>query len=175
MADNCSESQGGPEDRFATGPSLLSEAFELLTGQKAKPKQAAPAGADDKLSKFMELEARRRALEEELDAVKAELNILQDQVLDDWADRGWQNAKINGVTVYVAHEFFCSKRAGVDTQIICDTLRQHGLGNIVAEAYSAQSLKSWVKERLDNGDPIPEPLKSLLNYDSIPRLRTRRG
>lgn len=129
--------------------------------------------ADDPLARYVELEHRRREIEAELQRIKTEETEIEGRILDEWADRGQQNANVNGMTVYVSQDFYCSKRAGVDTAVICDRLKTIGLTAIVGENYNASSLKSWVKEQLTSGGEIPNELSMLLNYDTVPRLRTR--
>jgi hypothetical protein len=47
------------------------------------------------------------------------------------------------------------------------------LERCVQVGYNASSLKAFIKEQLAAGSEIPEAVASCLNYDTIPRLRTR--
>jgi hypothetical protein len=129
---------------------------------------------NDNLARFVALEKRRREIEGELDAIKEEARQLEEWLLDEWADRGQQNASVDGLTVYVAVEFYCNKVPGVETPEICRRLEAAGLGDLVAPAYNAARLKSWVKESIDEGRPLPQDLAECLKFDSVPRLRSRR-
>lgn len=131
------------------------------------------AEQSDPLARFSALEHRRRDLEEQLDAIKKEQSKLQEQILDEWADIGQQSAKVNGLTVYVAHEFYCSKRGDISTEQLIEILKSAGLDRCVQVGYNASSLKAFVKEQLAQGSELPEQLASCLNYDTTPRLRTR--
>jgi len=128
---------------------------------------------NDSLARFVALDHERRQVEDRLDAIKKEQTALQERVLDEWADRGQQSAKVDGLTVYVAHEFYCSKRGEISTEQLIEILKSSGLDRCVQVGYNASSLKAFVKEQLAQGSELPEQLANSLNYDTTPRLRTR--
>jgi hypothetical protein len=133
-----------------------------------------PCGENsDPLSRFVQLDHERRQVEDRLDAIKKEQTAMQERVLDEWADRGQQSAKVGGLTIYVAHEFYCSKRGGVSTEQLIEILKSSGLDRCVQVGYNASSLKAFVKETIAGGSDLPDTLKACLNYDTTPRLRTR--
>jgi hypothetical protein len=127
----------------------------------------------DPLSRFVQLDHERRKVEDRLDAIKKEQTALQERILDEWADRGQQSAKVGGLSVYVAHEFYCSKRSEVSTEQLIEILKSAGLDRCVQVGYNASSLKAFVKEQIAGGSELPETLARCLNYDTTPRLRTR--
>lgn len=130
-------------------------------------------GGFDALGRFVVLDHERRQVEERLDAIKKEQMALQERVLDEWVERGQQSAKVDGLTVYVAHEFYCSKRGEISTEQLIEILKSAGLDRCVQVGYNASSLKAFVKESLASDSELPEALKQCLNYDTTPRLRTR--
>jgi len=140
------------------------------------PKTDSPFPAQpcaDPLARFAALEHERRDLEERLDAIKKEEAGLQDTILEEWAERGQQSARVDGLTVYVARDFYCTKRGEISMEQLLDVLRSSGLDRCIQVGYNASSLKAFVKEQLTEGSEIPEALANCLNYDTIPRLRTR--
>jgi len=145
--------------------------IDLAKGILAGPPTMGPK--PDTLARFVALDKEKRALEARLDEIKDEQKILQDALLDEWADRGQQSANVDGFTVYIARDFYCSKKAEVSTEQIIEVLRQNGLEQCVQTGYNATSLKAFIKEQLASESEIPEALKNCLNYDTIPRLRTR--
>ena len=145
---------------------------DLILACVNEPEEKAPT---DPLAEFVALETERLALEDRLKVFKREAAVLSDWLIEDWADRGQSNARVNGRTVFIAQEFFCSKAAGVATDAVCDSLERNGLGSLVNPAYAPASLKAWVRERDDAGETIPEDLKTLLNYDTVPRMRSRKS
>ena len=126
------------------------------------------------LDRFVVLENDKRELEVKLERIKTELKRIQPHLLDDWADRGIQNMKVRGRTVYIRNDFFCNKKGGVDTADICEALTEAGCGYMVKEGYAPATLKSRVKDWLADGeDQVPEALAAMLNWDTVPRLVTK--
>lgn len=136
---------------------------------------------DDPLARYVALETERREVEVRLDEIKAEAAKLQERILEDWAGRGMSSAKINGLLVFTAVDFWCSKRSGIDTAEVCRRLEAAGLGRLVAPAYSAQSLKAWVKEQSIEDEAgnqtyaVPDELLEVIQFGETARLRTRKG
>ncbi len=158
----------------------LARAIEIDTALLASreetttPTPVAPSITNDELlAEFVELSNRKREIEAEGKRINARLAELQEPLLDWFAERGIQNIRTKKGTVYVAHEFFCNKKGGVATQQVCDALEQIGMGRLVSPAYSAASLKSWVREQIESGADLPEQLDGLLNHETVPRLKTK--
>ena len=127
----------------------------------------------DSLARFVALDHERREVEDRLDAIKKEQATLNERLLEEWADRGQKSANVDGLTVYIAHDFYCTKKSEISTEQIIAALRANGLEQCVQTGYNATSLKAFVKESLTSESEIPESLKSCLNYDTVARLRTR--
>jgi len=131
--------------------------------------QPATEVKQDPLARFVEIQKRLREIDEEEKRLKLECEPIQEWILNDWADKGQTKATLAGMTAYVRMDFFCNKKSGVPTETVCDVLRAVGLGDMVAPAYNAGKLKSMVKEWAETGQ-VPEELKALLSFDTIPRL-----
>ncbi len=131
------------------------------------------------LQRLVALEARKRALEEELEQVKKDRTAVEQLLLDRWADEGISSVNVDDptmgrVNVHTRLDFYCNKRPEVSTDAICRTLEALGLGDMVAEQYNAARLKSWVKERVES-DQVPDELAALLKFDSLPRVVVVKG
>lgn len=133
----------------------------------------APPTHDELLAEFIGLSNRKREIEAEAKAVNARLAELQEPLLDWFADRGIRNIRTDRGTVYVVQDFFCNKKGDIPTQQICDALKEIGMGQLVSPAYSAASLKSWVREQVDNNADLPEQLTELITYETMPRLKVK--
>lgn len=146
----------------------------MTDGQTQTAEQAADQSQFDPLAQFVALEKRRRVLEAELKTNKEEAAGLSETLLEQWADESKTLVRMGGLTVFVAQEFHCWKGRGAQTQDICNVLKRHAI-DIVAEKYNAASLKSFVRERLDDedGEPLPADLADLLDFGTEPRLKTR--
>jgi hypothetical protein len=127
----------------------------------------------DAVARFAALERERRTVEDRLDAIKREEAKLQERILEEWVDRGQRSANVNGLTIFIAMDFYCSKKAEISTEQIIDVLKESGLERCVQIGYNASSLKAFVKEQIADGSELPETLRNCLNYDTVPRLRTR--
>lgn len=127
------------------------------------------------LKEFVMLEKRRRDLEGELETVKTAATKVQGALLDMFADTGIQNAKCDGLTVYVRTDRFVSRRKEVESIAVCNALKAIGRGDMVNPDYNAASLKSLVLEFLTSEQPVPPELESLLNIGSVPRIATRKA
>lgn len=147
---------------------------DVATAAGGLPTQEEQTPADP-LSEFVALETERHALEDRLKKIAKQTAVLSEWLVEDWADRGQQNAKLQGRTVYIAQEFYCHKATGVPTYAVCEALKHNGLGTLVAPGYSAQSLKAWVKETIEAEREVPEGLAALLNYETVPRMRSRKA
>lgn len=136
---------------------------------------AIPATFQSLLSEFVDLEGERREHEERLKVIAEKAGKLSEELLNQFADLGLQNAKVKGLTVYVRMDRYVSKAQGVATETVCETLREIGCGYMVGDSYNAMSLKSKVREWIDQGIEVPPVLSKLLNIGEIPRLATRKA
>lgn len=146
----------------------------MTDGQTEAAEQAADQQKPDPLAEFVALEKRRRVLEAELKTNKEQGDTLREVISEDWADRGETMARVDGMTVYLADDFHCWKERGVETQAICDRLKLHGV-DIVKEGYNASSLKSYVRERIneESEESLPGDIAELLDFGTEPKLKTR--
>ena len=161
--------------------SILDEVGRELSGLEAvhaEPPAAEPAPTNQLLRQFAQLQLRRRELEEALEVVTKGITALEPEILEYFADQGIQSANVLGLCCYMKTDFFVSKKAdkdGVTTQIVCDAMRDFGLGYMVADGYNAASLKSKIKEWLKEGVEVPERLRSLLNIGETTKIATRKS
>ncbi len=147
----------------------------MATATKPKPRSKPKAKKPDPLQVFVELEKRRRELEAELATIKKNAASLGEKILDEWAERGQNQAKVNGLTVYSSADFWCSKKKEVDSETVCKALRASGLRDMVKLGYAAPSIRAWVKERLASGSDLPKRLEAVLNHGEQMRLKTRKS
>lgn len=128
---------------------------------------------DDLLVEFVNLDREKAEIEKRLGEIKERANLIGKALLDDWANRGMQSVNLQGRTVYIRRDFYCSKKGGVETQKVCDALERMGHRSMVNPSYSPASLKALVREIVDNDQMVPEGLNVLIHYDTVPRLMTR--
>ncbi|KKN79822.1 hypothetical protein LCGC14_0336770 [marine sediment metagenome] len=131
------------------------------------------AAGDDLLVEFVNLGREKAEIEKRLDKIKERASLIGELLLEDWANRGVQSVKLQDRTVYIRHDFYCSKKGGIETQKVCDALRANGYGDMVNPSYAPASLKALVREMVDSDQPVPVELGGLIRFDTIPRLMTR--
>lgn len=125
------------------------------------------------LKRFVALEHERRTLEMKLDSVKARLKPIAIEALELWADSGLERLRMNGLTVHLRTDRYVTKKTGILGEAVCEALRSIGRADMVSDGYNASSLKSLVREWIDNDDEVPEQLAELLNIGESQRLATR--
>lgn len=129
----------------------------------------------DRLSKFRDyvnLDKERRALENELKQVKADLNAAEETLLRHMEETGMQSTKIDGITVYLHRQLWAS---ALDIQAI---LENRDSAFLVKETVNGNSLSSWVREldKDDEGQPVlPEDLKEAIKVSEKFAVRTRKA
>ncbi len=139
---------------------------------------------EQRLNWFTDLENLRRELEKLLASCKEESTKLEPQILEDMALANMKRANVNGLTVFPKTDFYCNKATGVSAEKMAEILEACGYGDLVAENYSAASLKSRVKEKLGelgpNDDPqqklaevLPPALAEVLKVGTVTRLSTQ--
>ena len=133
-----------------------------------------PGTFQEMLAEFVVLEHERREHEDRLKVIAGRLGQLQEPLLNHFADTGIQNASVNGLTVYVRMDRYVSKRGDASSEQVCAALRDCGLSYMVSDSYNAQSLKSKIREYIEEGADVPESLKQLLNIGEVARLATRK-
>lgn len=114
-------------------------------------------GATPELSRFSELELRRRELEAELKVVEQEQDTLQPTILEQFVNSGVSKVTLNGLTLYIHSQLW----AGVDRQDgetdesayarACEKLKEMGLDDYVQTRFNSQSLSAYFRELVKLG------------------------
>ena len=148
---------------------------EVTQAFEKKETRPHPAKFRPATKRYVELELRRRELEDELKAVKAEARGLEEEILNQFADLGCQNMNVDGLTLYIRQERWYGKKPDVTAEQVCDALNQCGFAYLVKEGYNANSLRGALNELVKNDEPIPEPLERLLNTEPVSKLGSRKS
>src|SRR6185312_6247045 len=126
------------------------------------------------LKRYTELENLRRKHEADEEALKDQIKPLEDALLEAFAEAGIQNARANGLTVFIRTDRYVNKKTEVATDTICETLTKLGMGYMVKAGYSASSLKAKVGEWRAEGIEVPAELAALIKVGEVERITSRK-
>lgn len=138
-----------------------------------------------KLKRFAALTEQCKDMEDKLKAAKAEMDALEPDIIEEMADAGLQNAKINGRTYYIRRSLYAGPAEGFDKVGVALALKQAGLHDYVTETYNSSSLSAYVRsvvkehedgEALDPGQIVsllPAPLQPALYVGEQFKLANR--
>ena len=121
-----------------------------------------------------DFEERRRQLEAEIDAVKAEATQLEEALLPQFEQGGLEKVSIDGRTVYLERKLWAKAKDG-DKGAVCKALKRAHLGDYVEETFNTNSLSAYVRELDREGKPLGPSLREVLEISEVFRLRTRRS
>jgi len=123
----------------------------------------------DIVAEYADKMAERRKLDAEVNALKTELAILEERLVEEFGQAGIQNIKTSaGQTVYLNREVF-AKLVG-DQKKAYTALRRAGLGDFIKDTVNAQTLRAWVKEM---DEVLPKGLQPYIDITEVFRMRMR--
>jgi hypothetical protein len=128
----------------------------------------------DELKRFVALEERRRQLEAEVEAVKAEAAELEQRLLPQFEHSGMERVSIDGLTVYLERKLWAKAKDG-DKPSVCTALKRCHLGDYVEETFNTNSLSAYIRELDRERRPLPPTLAPVLDVSEVFKLRTRRN
>lgn len=124
---------------------------------------------------YLELTERRRELEDRLAAVKAEAAEVERDVLDGFAADGIDRMTVDGRTVYLHSQIWASRPEGVETEDVVAALHSAGLGHMVNERYSSQTISAYLRDLEREGEELPPALVGRLEPTVKFSARVRRA
>ena len=123
----------------------------------------------DIVAEYADKMAERRKLDAEVNALKTELAILEERLVEEFGQAGIQNIKTAaGQTIYLNREVF-AKLVG-DQKKAHTALRRAGLGDFIKDTVNAQTLRAWVKEM---DEVLPKGLQPYIDITEVFRMRMR--
>lgn len=123
--------------------------------------------------RFAQLTTLKRRKAEELKAIEEEMTALERVIREDFAEHGMRQVNLPDFTIYLAKEVRARPING-DDEYACEALIAAGEEWLVKRTINRQSLSSWVRERLEDGDgDIPKPIADVLEITNVYRVRAR--
>lgn len=127
----------------------------------------------DKIGLWVTLVGEKRALEAELRPVQDQLNKLEVELLDDFAEAGIQSVNAHGMTVYLNREFSAKLKEGVNKQDAIAAFERAGLHDCFNLAW--QTMKGIVREYQERDEPLPAEVAAVVDVADYYRLRSRKA
>lgn len=105
---------------------------------------------------------RKKALEEQVKQLNAELDVLDARLAQAMIDQETQSFSRAGKLYYIKTITRASAKAG-EAENLYKWLKEHGAADLVKETVNAQTLTGYVKELLDETEDLPAGLGDLVN------------
>ena len=122
---------------------------------------------------IIDLDARRKELNEQLDDVTKQRGEAQRALLALWESSGTTQQRINGRLVHLRRDVYAGT---ADRAALVAWLEGNDFGDLVS--VNTQTLSAWVKEQFASDDPaalpvLPDDLAGLININESYSIRTR--
>lgn len=101
---------------------------------------------------MVELDAEIKEAERLVESIKARRQVVEEQLLEQFAETGTSSVRVNGRTVSMRRDLYSKI---LDAERLNDALREAGFGDLVEEKVNSQRLSALVRE-IDRGD-IEQP------------------
>lgn len=113
----------------------------------------------DNVKRYVELDARRRALGQELEEIETGMGELSEEILADMLETATDKISLKDrALVKCSTRLFCFKSGGIEKEAFHELLRKHGYGDMVKEDFAWQTLTAMLKELRENGADFPDEL-----------------
>lgn len=117
-----------------------------------------------KFRKFAELHKLKSSKEDEVKAIKKELDELEKQLLEEFQEEGVGDIGVNNgerkVKLYLKRDVRAHSLMGQDAT--AEACEKAGLGDIVHKRVNANTLSAFVRERMANGEELPPEFEGVI-------------
>jgi len=125
---------------------------------------------NEDLRRLLALRQDKERHEDVLKGINAEIEILTSRILDRWTDDGVDSVKMDGKTIYVRRSIYAKV---LDREHVAEAMREAGLDSMLTP--NTNTLSAWLREREDNGEPIPPALDGIVGTYERFSLSVRNG
>ena len=125
--------------------------------------------------KLKELKAKKKAVDEEMRTVNAEIEFTETELSEAMIQEEMQNFKRSGTLFYLNTKTYASAIPEFKEELF-NTLKIEGYGDLIYETVNANSLSAFVKEQvLMNDDKLPGWLDGLVHVYEKTTIGLRKG
>ena len=131
--------------------------------------------------RYVALDKEKKELKAHLKVVQGELDKLEPEVLEVFINEGVDSIKVDGRTVSPKAQIWVSpKREDWETteeayERACAALEGAGLGQFTGKRFNSQTVSSYVREILAEGEELSPELKEVLNVTERHTVSVRRS
>ena len=125
----------------------------------------------DVLRRFVVLDNRKREVKKELEALSAQIAVLDGQVQEVLIAAGTNQCPLDGSTVYIQHQTWARPKNG-DMDALCAALADAGHADMVRATVNLQTLSSFVREC--SAAELPPDLAETLDVTTSAQVRVRK-
>lgn len=122
------------------------------------------------IRQLIALNGEKDALEARLKEINADRERVTQSILDRWSEDGTQSIKLDGKTVYLRRSVYAKV---LDREHVAEALREAGLDFMLTP--NTNTLSAWLREREENGEPIPPGLDGIVGTFERFALGVRNG
>ena len=136
----------------------------------------------ERVREFAELQTKKRALNDELDAIDDRCKEIGPKILQEFEQEGVQSIKVPGQGTVHLHRQGWAKvvREGPEAtpeerRRAADALKEAGVGQFVAETFNTNTVSAWMRELVREGEELPPELDGALVFEERFDVRLRRS
>ena len=129
----------------------------------------------DRVREYIRLRRAQKDRQAEADSAKEEADLIEQQLLEEFAEDGVQNMSVDGNTIYLQRQLWAQVDNAYSKEEVIDRLRQSGLDHFVRDNYSTQTISSWLRELEAEEESLPPALEGVIRGVEKFQLRVRRS
>ncbi|MDD3513540.1 MAG: hypothetical protein PHV21_06020 [Synergistaceae bacterium] len=126
-----------------------------------------------RLAEYIELTARKRALDDDLKELNERLVLIEMELLDQFEAAGVDKIGKDGYTLYMARSLRPRAKDG-DRERMLEAIKANGYGDLVKEDIHPKRLEAIVRE-LDGQGEMPDWAKGTIEIYEQYNIRVRKG
>ena len=127
----------------------------------------------EKVRQYVELDKEKKELKSKLNIIQGVLTNLEEDVLEAFIEEGATSITVAGRTVSPRVQVWVSPKDG-DYETACKALEAAGLGQFTGKRFNTQTVSSYVREILSEGDELPPELADVLKVTERHTISVRK-
>jgi hypothetical protein len=148
----------------------------MSRGETESAPEAHPTSTAGMVRRLSYLKVRAEAAEVEGKAYRQEYEELRASLAEQMLEEGQSSSTVDGFTAYFAPRYsFARASEEVTSGDIQDALRESGQEHLVSSTYSYQKVLAYLRELVEDGAEVPEPLARLIEFKRTDEVRLRRS